>query len=332
MAHTGRPVDIPGVCIAPAFRQVVRLGASWSVLFTCLCLYTPQLLAASAFQCPSLLSLRAHMDELQNMRLPLDTTWWNHSYYTGNPLSALHSLQQLQAGASSSSLCRYRLPHGSHMVQYFELCVLPTGYTQCHQSTGQTGPTRTVTRDLMSATLAEAATQLSFCCILGALHLCVCFAAAPATHPHPIPGCRHAFDTSLSLRTFLRNSRSRSSWLHLLCTMFSAPRVPDPSLRYFLKRLCRRLCTASHLTMPPHNYRSRSSSPGVSSPMTLQTGKPRHRHIAMLAAPHLHIFADIATLCSPSSASHASDGHEHTTAPRVLPQPPPGLEKSWHTC
>ena len=36
---------------------------------------------------------------------------------------------------------------------------------------------------------------------------------------------------------------------------------------------------------------------------------------------------DIATLCSPSSASHASDGHEHTTARRVLLQPPPGLEK-----
>ena len=37
--------------------------------------------------------------------------------------------------------------------------------------------------------------------------------------------------------------------------------------------------------------------------------------------------ADIATLCSPTSASHASDGHEHTTAPRVSPQPPLRLEK-----
>ena len=92
---------IPSVCIALVLRQVVRLGASWSVLFTCL--YTPQLLAASAFLCPSLLSLHAHMDDFQNMRLPLGTTGWNHSYFTGNPLSALHSLQQLQAGASSPS-------------------------------------------------------------------------------------------------------------------------------------------------------------------------------------------------------------------------------------
>ena len=47
----------------------------------------------------------------------------------------------------------------------------------------------------------------------------------------------------------------------------------------------------------------------------------------MLVAPPPPQPADIATLCSSSSASHASDGHEHTTAPCVLPQPPPGLEK-----
>ena len=95
------PVTFPACALYQLFRQVVRLGASWPTLFTCLCLYTPQLLAASAFLCSFLLSLRVHMDELQNMRLPLGTTEWNHSYYTGNSLSALHSLQQLQAGASS---------------------------------------------------------------------------------------------------------------------------------------------------------------------------------------------------------------------------------------
>ena len=103
IAHTGRPGDTPSVCIAQAFRQVVRLGASWSVLFTRLCSYTPQLLAASAFLCPSLSWLRAYMDEHQNIRMPLGTTLWNHSYFAGIPLSALHSLQQSQAGASSPS-------------------------------------------------------------------------------------------------------------------------------------------------------------------------------------------------------------------------------------
>ena len=55
------------------------------------------------FRCLPLLSSRAHMDEPQCMRLPLGTTEWNHSYYKGNSLSALHSLQQLQAAASSPS-------------------------------------------------------------------------------------------------------------------------------------------------------------------------------------------------------------------------------------
>ena len=55
------------------------------------------------FRCLPLLSSRAHMDEPQCMRLPLGTTERNHSHYTVNSLSALHSLQQLQAGASSPS-------------------------------------------------------------------------------------------------------------------------------------------------------------------------------------------------------------------------------------
>ena len=43
-----------------------------------------------------------------------------------------------------------------------KLCVQPTVYTQCYQSTSSGGPTRIVTSDVMSALLAEAATQLSF--------------------------------------------------------------------------------------------------------------------------------------------------------------------------
>ena len=34
----------------------------------------------------------SQMEEQQNVRLPLGTTEWNHSYYTGNSLSAPHSL------------------------------------------------------------------------------------------------------------------------------------------------------------------------------------------------------------------------------------------------
>ena len=82
------------------------------------------------FRCLSSLSLRAHMDELRNMRLPLGSTGWNHSYYTGIPHSAPHTLQQPQAGGSSPPLCKHRSPHESHMVQRLKaLCPAHKLYT-----------------------------------------------------------------------------------------------------------------------------------------------------------------------------------------------------------
>ena len=51
--------------------------------------------------------------------------------------------------------------------------------------------------------------------------------------------------------------------------------------------------------------------------------------LCLVSPPQL---PDIATLYSPSSASHAGDGHGHTTVPRVFPQPPPGLERYAHLC
>ena len=215
-----------------------------------------------------------------------------------------HTLsQQPQSGASSPSpvqiLTSTREPH---------VAATPSSVS-CPQVTHsaispqvQTGPTRTATSDLMSATLAEAATQLSFA---EYLERCILLRASPPL-PLPVPTnfwmqlCI-LFHTSLSHRTSPPNSRSRSSlsdastrkiprgpWFHLRHTTLSVRRVPDPSLRYFLTRLCRRLCTASHLTMPTPNHRSRSSSSGASTPRTLWIAKAHHRHIAMQAAPHFH--------------------------------------------
>ena len=67
-----------------------------------------------------------------------------------------------------------------------------------------------------------------------------------------------------------------------------ASMVLDQSPRYLWTRLCGRPYTASHLTMLPHNYRSRSASSGASSPTTFSTAKLCHRRTAMLAAPHRH--------------------------------------------
>ena len=63
----------------------------------------------------------------------------NHSYYKGSSFSALHSLQQLQAGASSPC-ADVGLHTGVTWCSDFKLCVLPTGYTQCQWFTGSDGP------------------------------------------------------------------------------------------------------------------------------------------------------------------------------------------------
>ena len=111
---------------------------------------------------------------------------------------------------------------------------------------------------------------------------------------------RRLFHTPLPLGTFLRNSRSGSSWLHLLSLTFATLPVLDQSPRYILMRLCRRLYTESQLMMLPHSYRSRSSSSGVSPPMTLWTVKLRHQHIAMLVAPHRHNLLTLLRFAAPA--------------------------------
>ena len=156
-------------------------------------------------------------------------------------------------------LCSCRPQHESHMVQRLQVLSCPEATHSADHPQVQMDPTRTITSDLLSATLAEAATQLSFAAFL---ERCIFVNASPPPHQSPLHlwmSLRRLFHTPLPLGTFLRNSHSGSSWLHLLRMMFSAPRVLDESLRYFLMRLCRRLYTASQLMMPPHNYRSRSS-------------------------------------------------------------------------
>ena len=189
-----------------------------------------------SFRCLPLLSSRAHKDEPQCMRLPLGTTECNHSYCTGNSLSALHSLQQLQAGASSPSLAQMSAStRESHGAAASISVSCPQVTLSATHSQVQTGSTRTVTSDLMSATLAEAATQLSFAEFLERR----ISASAPPPPQLPVPTppfeCRYAdfFTHRSPSGTFLRNTRSGCSWLHLPRLMFSvcpACDRPVPSL------------------------------------------------------------------------------------------------------
>ena len=113
---------------------------------------------------------------------------------------------------------------------------------------------------------------------------------------------RRLFHTSLSSRTFLRNSRSRSSlsdvstrtiprgpWLHLLRTMFSAPRLPRPLPSLLLD---------AAVQTPLYSVASHNASTQL--PLTeffigcIFSNDPFDRrslairHSAMLAEPHLH--------------------------------------------
>ena len=197
------------------------------------------------------------MEEHQNVRPLIGTTEWNHSYYTSNSLSALHSLQQLQDGTSSTSAqplastqeTNGTAPSGSMSSPQFPHSTI--------SSQVLAGPTRNVTGEVMP--LAETVAQLSIFDFLQRCGLLI----APL-QPLQLPITISLLDAA------------------------DASIVLDQCLRYLLTRLCGRLYTASHLTMIPHNYRSRSASSGASSPTTLSTAKLCHRHIAMLAALHRH--------------------------------------------
>ena len=332
MAHTGRPGDIPSVCIVPAFCQVVRFahhGLYCSHVCAC---HTPQLVAGSLFGVCLRYFFSSQTEEQQNGRLPLGTTEWNHSYYTGNSLSALHSLQQLQAGASPPSPAQMsastRVSHGA----------APLSSVSCPQVTlsaahpqVQMDPTRTITSDLLSATLAEAATQLSRCCIPGALHFC------RPSYQSPISACRYAdFSTHRRLSGRFYTTLIQGVPGSTFYARCSLPHVfPTPSL----------LLDAAVQT-PLYSVASHDASTQL--PLTeffigcifsndSQASPSAHCNTGGASPPQP---PDIATLCSPSSASHASDGHEHTTAPRVLVTTAatgsrevcPSVRFTWYTC
>ena len=188
------------------------------------------------------------MEEHQNMRLPHDTTGWNHSYYMRIPHSAPHSLQQLQCGASSPPflqiLASTREPHDAATPSSVS-CPQVTHSAITPQV--QTGPTRTATSDLMSATLAVAATpRISH--LLNSWERCILLRSSP---PPPL------VSTQLPLAEFslrcIHLQDLRGPQFHFRRTTFSVRRVPDPPLRYSWTWLCLLLRAVFHLPMPPPN-------------------------------------------------------------------------------
>ena len=68
------------------------------------CAYTHRSLLLHLSLVFAFVSFCSQMEDHQNVQPSTGTTEWNHSYYTGNSLSALHSLQQLHDDTVSTSV------------------------------------------------------------------------------------------------------------------------------------------------------------------------------------------------------------------------------------
>ena len=239
-------------------------------------------------------------------------------------------------------LCRCRPPHGSHMVQRLQaLCLAHRLHTAPSVHRFRRAPP--ALSQVTLCQLRRGCHAALLCRILGALHLRKCSPTAPATHPHPTSGRRHAdYSTHrcLSGRFYATLARGVLSQmcppaqsLGGLGSTFSARRfLPHPVASFLFD---------AAVQTPLYSVASHDASTQLPLTEFFIGCIFSHEPLDRQASPSAHCNAgsasppqptDIATLCSPSSASHASDGHEDTTAPRVSPQPPPGFEKYASQC
>ena len=142
------------------------------------------------------------------MRLPHCPTRWNHSYCTGIPHSAPHSLQPLQSGASSPLVQISASTRESHSAATPSSVSCPQVIHSAIIPQVQTGLTHTATSDLMSATLAEAATQLFFAEFL---ERCILLRASPLPTPTQLLDAATQTIPHIAVSQDVYNSRSRSS-------------------------------------------------------------------------------------------------------------------------
>ena len=233
------------------------------------------------------------------MRQPHGTTWLNHSYHTGIQPSALHPLQQLQIGASSSSPVQ---------TLDLKLCVQPTVCAQCHRFAGQVGPTRIVTADVMSATLAEAATQLSFAEFL---ERCNLLRASP---PHLQPNPTLLLDAAMQTFSHSAASADVSTQLPLAEFFLGPPHVLSTHPSFTPGHSCAdsftqcRFCRCHHPTAA-HGVLQMPVAPHFPNPLT----PPLPTVPAAPAAP-------VTVMKAPRLHAHASNlRHSRLQVSRIMP-------------
>ena len=193
---------------------------------------------------------------------------------------------ELHVSASSGSVSSPQLPHSAISSQ------VPAG------------PTRNVTGEEMPTSLAEAATQLSF---LEFLQRCNLLITPPQPPQVPVP----ISPLDAAVQTLPHSGASPTQ----TCARPVASLSLDAAVQTPLHSVVAHdVSTQLPLTEFFHGCILSND------PSDRQALSSAHCNNGSASPPQP---ADIATLCTPSSASHASDGH--TTAPHVLLQPPPGL-------
>ena len=306
--------------------------------------------------------LCSQMEERQYVRRSTGTTELNHSYYTGNALSAIHSSQQFHddtvptsvlplvstqetnGTTSSGSAFGQQLPHGPI------------------SSPVLAGPTRNVTGEAMPTSLAEAVTQLSFLDFLQRCNLLIaplqppqlpvsishldaavqttspCDASQDAsmqTSDQPVSSLSfdvavqtsfHSVHTS-SLDAAVQTMPQSTLSLDVSTQMGSRP-ASSFSVDVFVQTPTR--STVLHDTSTQLPLTEFFIGCIFSNDPLDRQGYDRPRSssaqgdIGSVSPPPL---PDIATTCTLSKSSLDSDDHVRTLAPRVLLQPPPVLEQ-----
>ena len=270
------------------------------------------------------------MEGHQNVQPSTGTTEWNHSYYTGYSLSALHCVQQLQNGMISTSVQPLAYTQETTGTASSGSVSSPQSPHSAISSQVPAGPTRNVTGEVMP--LAKAVTQLSF---LEFLQRCGLLIAPPQPSQLPVPISpldaavqmtpHSASFQQVSTQTCARPASSFSldaavqTPLHSVVSHDTSTQLP--LTEFFIG------CIFSNGPLDRQGSSSVQCGPDSASP-------PQP--------------PDTATICNPSSSSLVSDGHVHTTAPHVSLQAPPGLEEyapasrsrevcpsvrlTWYTC
>ena len=305
------PVTFPACALYQLFVRSCDL-AHHGLYRSHVCAYTHHSLLLHLSLVFAFATFSSQMEEHQNVRPPTGTTEWNHSYYTGNSLYAPHSLQQLQDGTSSPSPVQMsastRELHDAP----------PSSSVSCPQATlsathlqVRMDPTRNTTNDLLSATLAEAATQLSFLEFLQRCNLQI----APSQPPQ-LPVAISPLDAAV--QTLPHSAASQD-----VSTQTCAREVSSLSLDAAVQTPLHSVVAHDVSTQLPLTEFFIGCILSNDS-LDRQALSSAHCNNGSASSPQP---PDITTLCSISSTSHTSDGHEHNTAPHALLQPPPGLEK-----